>query len=110
MCRTHQAVEDQLRAFGDPGFEVWVRRPDGKMKPRKWGLRTVLRAVSWLRLMNRDGCDVYIRTVGRRGLILLDDVTPAALAAMRRDGFTPTVTIQTSPGNYQAWVRLVANP
>ena len=32
------------------------------------------------------------------------------LEKMRRDGFAPAATIETSPGNYQAWVKLSDKP
>ena len=109
MSRTHDAVTSQLEAFGVPEYEVGVRRRDGSMLPRCWTAAVLIGAIAWLRLMNRKGCDIFIRPSGRLGLVLLDDLSEPAIQAMCRDGFPPAITTQTSPGNFQAWVRLVAN-
>jgi hypothetical protein len=60
--------------------------------------------------MNAQGNDIYIRPAGEHGLVLVDDLKPEALQRMQRDGFAPAATIETSPGNYQAWVKLADQP
>lgn len=35
---------------------------------------------------------------------LIDDLTAEALNRMKADGFTPAVVVETSPGNFQAWL------
>lgn len=60
--------------------------------------------------MNALGHDIYIRPQGSPGVVLLDDLKPAALERMKADGFQPCATVETSPGNFQAWVRLSKQP
>jgi hypothetical protein len=60
--------------------------------------------------MNAKGNDVYIRPAGEHGLVLVDDLTADKLSSMAKDGFTSAATIETSPGNYQAWVKLSDKP
>ncbi len=69
--------------------------------------------VRFLRVRNREGCDIYIQPFAdnrNAGYILLDlDHTDAAtLERMRANGHQPCVVLQTSPGHLQAWVQVSA--
>ena len=71
--------------------------------------------VRFLRVRNREGCDVYIHPFAENrnpGYILVDlDCTdPAVVETMRAVGHEPCVVLQTSPGNLQAWVHVSATP
>ena len=61
--------------------------------------------MAWLRHQNRDGRNIYIRPRGEHNLSLVDDLTRDAVAAMKRAGFSPAAVIETSPGNFQAWLK-----
>src|SRR5262249_49685137 len=70
--------------------------------------------VRFLRVRNREGCDVYVQPFAghhNAGYILVDlDVArPTTIAAMRAHGHDPCVVVQTSPGHLQAWIRLSAS-
>jgi len=71
---------------------------------RTWDAATLLRSVGWLRLQNRDGRNIYIRPLGEYPLSLLDDLTSEAIEEMRSEGFHPAVVVETSLGNFQAWL------
>ena len=69
--------------------------------------------VRFLRIRNREGCDVYVQPYAdnrNAGYVLLDlDHTDAAtLERMRANGHQPCVVLQTSPGHFQAWIRVSA--
>ena len=71
--------------------------------------------VRFLRVRNREGCDVYIHPYTEErnsGFILvdLDHPGPGVVDAMRTNGHEPCVILQTSPGNLQAWVQVSATP
>lgn len=71
--------------------------------------------VRFLRVRNREGCDVYIQPFAAEhnpGYILvdLDDAGTAVVETMRSKGHDPCVVLQTSPGNLQAWVQVSATP
>ena len=71
--------------------------------------------VRFLRIRNCEGCDVYIQPYAadrNAGYVLvdLDQAAPAVLEAMRSNGHQPCVVLQTSPGNFQAWVHVSATP
>lgn len=71
--------------------------------------------VRFLRVRNREGCDVYIHPYAEEchpGYILvdLDHTDLAVVETMRAAGHQPCVVLQTSPGNLQAWVHVSAAP
>lgn len=100
-----------IQAVGASDYQVMTRTPDiegGKVKRRTWSAAEILdsKAVRWLRSENANGAGVYIRAIDRR-VTLLDDVTPAAIEDLTSKGFAPAVSVETSPANFQAWIRLV---
>jgi hypothetical protein len=71
--------------------------------------------IRFLRVRNREGCDVYIQPYAQNhspGYILvdLDHTGLAVVETMRAAGHEPCVVLQTSPGNLQAWVQVSATP
>jgi len=108
--RTSAAVKRQVAAMGSELFEVGLYDPDPGasepiMIPRVWDSETIVKSVPWLRYQNREGRNIYIRPKGEHNLSLVDDLTKDAVAAMIREGFAPAIVVETSPGNYQAWLK-----
>lgn len=71
--------------------------------------------VRFLRIRNREGCDVYIWPYAEdqnAGYILvdLDRTAPNVLETMCANGHEPCVVLQTSPGHLQAWIHVSALP
>src|SRR5713226_651517 len=90
------------RAF--PGERLWTADQLGSAA-----------TVRFLRVRNREGCDVYVQPYAANqnaGYILvdLDRAQPAVIATMRAHGHDPCVVLQTSPGHLQAWIRLSVSP
>lgn len=109
--RSLEAIQRQITALGVPRFEIGIRdAKTGKMMERNWSRAELEQSVAWLKRMNAKGNDVYIRPAGEHGLVLVDDLKPQALERMKAEGFAPAATIETSPGNYQAWVKLSDKP
>jgi RepB DNA-primase from phage plasmid len=75
------------------------------MIPRVWDAGTIVKSVSWLRHQNREGRNIYIRPKGEHDLSMVDDLTTGAVSAMKETGFNPAVIVETSPGNFQAWLK-----
>jgi hypothetical protein len=46
-----------------------------------------------------------VRAAGTHGLSLVDDLKADALAGMKAEGFEPAAVVETSPGNFQAWLK-----
>ncbi len=90
------------RAF--PGERLWTADQLGSAA-----------TVRFLRVRNREGCDVYVQPYAANqnaGYILvdLDRAQPAVIATLRAHGHDPCVVLQTSPGHLQAWIHLSASP
>jgi len=96
--------------MGSELFEVGLYNPDAGatesiMIPRVWNSETILKSVAWLRHQNRAGRNIYIRPKGEHDLSMVDDLTTDAISTMRQAGFSPAVVVETSPGNYQVWLK-----
>ena len=111
MDRTNEAVTRQIVAMGGDVFEIGLYKPEGAgnseppMIPRTWDMQAVLKSIPWLRLQNRNGRNIYIRPRGEHNLSLIDDLTAASIERMKAEGFHPALVVETSPGNFQAWLK-----
>lgn len=117
---TSQAIRRQLAAMP---YEIYLVRlihhPTRRAFPGEqlWTAEQLARAatVRFLRVRNREGCDVYVQPYAdnyNAGYILvdLDGPRPTTIATMRAHGHDPCVVLQTSPGHLQAWIRLSTSP
>lgn len=93
-------------------FEVGLFKPridrnsrEPEMLPRTWNIERLLKSISWLQFQNLNGRNIYIRPKGEHDLSLIDDLTASAVSEMKKCGFQPTVITETSPGNFQAWLK-----
>lgn len=108
--RTTFAIQFQLAAMAEDLFEIGLFDPDAGPKqpvmiPRVWDAETILRSTAWLRLQNRNGRNLYVRPKGEHDLSLVDDLTKDAVSMMKATGFNPAVVVETSPNNFQTWVK-----
>jgi hypothetical protein len=104
------AVSQQIGAMGCEMFEVGVFRAgtegtDASMLLQVWDPYTLRHSVPWLKQQNHDGRHIYIRPNGEHNLSLVDDLTVDAVATMDREGFHPALVVETSPSNFQAWLK-----
>jgi len=111
MDRTNEAVRRQIVAMGAAEFEIGLYKLDGAsnseppMIPRTWSMQALLQSIPWLRLQNRNGRNIYVRPRGEHNLSLVDDLTAASVERMKTEGFRPALVVETSPGNFQAWLK-----
>ncbi len=112
--RATQAVRAQVDAMGGDVFDIGVFDPtyrnkegqeDGRMLLRTFDRDTLFKSMGWLKAQNMAGHHIYIRPAGEHSLTLLDDLKGETLDKMIASGFTPAVVVETSPGNYQAWLQ-----
>jgi len=97
---------DQLGALGAERFDIGVKRTDGTMILREgWGTKQILKSLLWLRRENLNRGHIYVRASGVHGLSLVDDLKAAAIGRMKAAGFEPAVVVESSPGNFQAWLK-----
>jgi hypothetical protein len=113
-----KAVQLQLQAMGADRYELGVRVPpeksdDGKshMKLRNGqndiGLTIgeVFDKLDWCAAENAKGHHIYIRPSGPSQLTLIDDLTRKGLDTLLDNGYTPACVVETSPGNFQTWLK-----
>ena len=109
--RSYLAVRRQITGMDCEVYEIGIRDAySGKMILQTYTAEQVLKSVSFLKHKNFNGCDIYIRPKGEHGLILLDDIGQGTVDRMALEGFSACAVIETSPMNYQAWVRLSEKP
>lgn len=117
---TRQAIRRQVAAMPCELYLIrLIHHPTRRAFPgeRLWTATQLVNAatVRFLRIRNREGCDVYIQPYAERrnaGYILvdLDHAEAAVLEAMRANGHDPCLVLQTSPGNLQAWIHVSSSP
>lgn len=108
---TKTAIERQLKGMGLDAFEVTVAIPgkeDARATVEVMTPAQIVDAMPRLKQANKAGYSVYIRGPRDRDhdLILLDDIEAFTSKKMEQDGLKPAALVETSPGNFQAWIRL----
>jgi hypothetical protein len=112
LDKTREAACRQIRAMGAQVFEIGLFKPDAEkdgagpaMILRTWDTDGLIRSIPWLKLQNLQGRNIYIRPQGEHNLSLVDDLKGEAVDQMGAKGFEAAVIVETSPGNYQAWLK-----
>ncbi len=119
-----RAIQLQLMAMDADVYEVGVRIPK-ELTGEKYD-KMLLRAgktkdspavgltmgdvldekiLNWLGAENAKGHHIYIRPFGPSHLTLLDDLNAENLKKLTETGYTPACVVETSPGNFQAWLK-----
>ncbi|NRA71978.1 MAG: hypothetical protein HRU24_13230 [Gammaproteobacteria bacterium] len=108
---TYLTVRHQLNAMNCQEYELGLLdRINDKMICRSFKKNEVLNAVQWFKHKNTQGQDIFIRPKGSIGLIFFDDVSLSILDRMKDDGLEPAIITESSPQNYQGWVRISNQP
>lgn len=97
------AMTTQVETMNCPLYQVGVLQNE-QMLLRTWEAPDIRKSIGWLKARNAAGAAIYIRPHNEHRLNLVDDLKPAALTQMKRDGFQPLLVIETSPNNLQAWL------
>jgi hypothetical protein len=106
MDRTRYAVQRMMDALGCPAYEIGIKTD--RIENRSVAAGKVLNLIPLLRYQNTvREAHIYIRPLGddNRSFTLLDDLDPAAVDRLHTEGFTPSALVETSPGNFQAWLK-----
>jgi len=106
MDRTQSIVRNMLGAIEAPLYDVGVLSDRG-MLPGLDAIpaSAVLERLPLLKYRNARGSHIYIRPSGEHRFTVLDDLDEASLARLSADGFGPCAVVETSAGNFQAWLR-----
>jgi hypothetical protein len=106
MDRTEISVRYMLTAIEAPIYDVGVLSNRG-MLPGLDGIpaEAVLARLSLLKNRNARGSHIYVRPIGEHRYTALDDLSETSLALLTGDGFNPCAVVETSAGNFQAWLK-----
>ncbi len=106
MDRTEQTVRHMLAAIEAPLYDVGVLSSRG-MLPGLDALSpsAVLDKLRLLKFRNARGSHIYLRPSGEHQYTVLDDLDETKLARLFADGFEPCAVVETSSGNFQAWLK-----
>jgi len=106
MDRTLVAVQKMLAALDAPAYDIGLLSDRG-MLPGLSNLPAdgVLSRLPLLKAHNARGAHIYIRPAGEHRLTVLDDLNSDSVARLAGDGFVPCAVVETSLGNFQAWLK-----
>jgi hypothetical protein len=105
--RSLEAVKAQIGAMGAERYEVViVNAKTGRQTKQEWTASEFLKGVTWLKRMNAQGGDIYLRPLDGSKLLLVDALNADAVKAMHGHRLTPAIIFETSQGRFQAWVTL----
>src|SRR5580692_8518062 len=106
MDKTESTVRNMLTAIEAPLYDVGVLSDRG-MLPGLDGIpaAAVLGRLALLKYRNVRGSHIYIRPSGEHCFTALDDLNEVSLAKLSADGFNPCAVVETSAGNFQAWLK-----
>ena len=106
MDRTQNAVERMLEALDAPAYDLGILSERGMLP----GLSNLIAAGVFSRLPllkahNARGAHIYIRPAGEHRFTVLDDLNLDSVNRLAGDGLEPCAVVETSLGNFQAWLR-----
>lgn len=116
-----RVIAQQLQALAAPGYRLTVMRqkPDGtnvgqnlgKSKDgsseRIWTATEIANMVPELTRHNLTGGHVYVTPIDPAAHhVLIDDLDGKRLDEMRREGYSPAAVLESSPGNFQAILKV----
>ena len=65
----------------------------------------VLARIPLLKAHNARGAHIYIRPAAEHRYTVLDDLSAETVERLSKDGYEPCAVIETSHGNFQAWLK-----
>jgi hypothetical protein len=109
--RSLEAVKAQIGAMGAERYEVLITNArTGAQIKRVWRAPEILESVAWLKRLNAQSADIYVRPIGGPELLLVESLDAGGVDELDRKGLSPASTTETSDGQFQAWVKLSDRP
>ena len=106
MDKTLIAVHNTLSAIHTPAYDIGILTDRG-MLPGLSNLSAanVLSRIPLIKAHNAKGAHIYIRPSGEHRYTVLDDLCQQSVDRLTADGYEPCAVVETSPGNFQAWLK-----
>lgn len=105
MDKTETTLRSFLAALPAPGYDLGILSGQGMHRFEAVQLTAVLRMLPYFKYRNANGAHIYLRPTGESTYTLRDDLTPASLAQLTGQGYSPAAVVETSPSSFQAWLR-----
>ena len=106
MDRTLIAVRKMLAALDAPVYDVGILSERGMLPGlTEMPADLVLARLPLLKAHNARGAHIYVRPSGPHRFTILDDLNQNAVNRLTADGFAPCALVETSAGNFQAWLK-----
>jgi hypothetical protein len=108
IARRESEALDQLVAMSCERVDLGALSQLGHMMlGESVSTRLIPSALRWLRRENARGAHIFVRPAGpdQLSFSLIDDLSAEGIAEMKRTGFEPSIVVETSPGNFQAWLK-----
>jgi len=106
---TYRAVKRQIEKMGCDSYQIGVigaTKDNGMAMHKTMSKAEVLKEIPNLKRLNAQGNHIFIQPAEKEhNLILVDDVGFDDIEKMRSNGHEAAVVVETSPDNYQAWVK-----
>lgn len=116
---TTRAVKAAIGALAVP-LDIGIVFPPRPGKERGYGQWTnrdlsptaIMAMLPRAAAANAKGGNIYMRLgpsvkAGHPGIVMLDDLNSTAIEQLSRDRFEPCLIAETSPQNFQAWIRFL---
>ena len=102
-------ISAYLNALGADLYDIRMicSKSERPAQKRKFTPEILRKSLKYLSLMNAKGFHIYARPVGYR-YIFIDDVSADNLPALAK--LKPCILIESSPSNFQAWLKLSTVP
>lgn len=106
MDRTLIAVRNMLTALDAPAYDIGILSDRG-MLPGLSDLPAaqVLARLPLLKAHNARGAHIYVRPSKEHRYTILDDLNQQSVDLLSADGYAPCALVETSAGNFQAWLK-----
>ncbi len=105
MERTEATLRKLFAALPAPGYDLGILSDHGMYRLEAVPASRIVRMLPYLKYRNATGAHIYFRPSGEGSYTLLDDLPTATLPRLTAEGYPPAAVIETSPGNFQAWLR-----
>jgi|JRYH01.1.fsa_nt_gb hypothetical protein len=116
---TERQVAAQLHGMRCASYEVGIIASQGvdlpKERIRTWPAATVIKSIPFLRARNAAGYNIFIRPAPlpngmAEPLAFIDDLNADSVERMKFYGHRFAALIESSPANFQGWIRLGQHP
>ena len=106
MDRTKIAVERMLAALAASAYDLGVLSERGMLPGlANCTAQALLARIPLLKAHNARSAHIYIRPAGEHRYTVLDDLSAEAVERLSADSYEPCAVVETSTGNYQAWLK-----